>query len=140
MAILNYTTSIDAEKTISEISKALVKAGANKIVTDYSDQIPCALTFALILNGSTVVFSLPANSEGVYRVMVNSKKIPRSKCTHEQAQRVAWRILKDWVEAQAAIIQAGLATADQVFLPYAITPSGQTVYQAISQGQILSLT
>ena len=44
MAILNYTTSISCEKTIGEIMKCLVKHGATKIVTDYSENIPSAVT------------------------------------------------------------------------------------------------
>lgn len=36
MAILNYTTYIDCEKSISEIQKCLVKHGAHKIVTEYA--------------------------------------------------------------------------------------------------------
>lgn len=44
MAILNYTTSINSEKSISEIMKCLVKHGATKIVTDYDGQTPSAVT------------------------------------------------------------------------------------------------
>jgi hypothetical protein len=41
--------------------------------------------------------------------MRGDRKVPRSKCTEDQAQRVAWRIVKDWVEAQMAIVEAQLA-------------------------------
>jgi hypothetical protein len=65
MAILNYTTSIDCEKSIAEIQKCLVKHGAHKIVTDYEKGMPSAVTFCLTLNGNLVGFSLPANYSGV---------------------------------------------------------------------------
>lgn len=61
MAILNYTTSIDYEKSISEIQKCLVKRGASKITTDYSGGMPFAVTFCLNINGRIAGFSLPAN-------------------------------------------------------------------------------
>lgn len=46
-----------------------------------------------------------------------------------QAEWVAWRILKDWVAAQMALIESGQAQAAQVFLPYATEQSGRTIYE-----------
>jgi len=134
MAILNYTTSIDAEKTIGEIQKCLVKHGAGKIVTDYSNGLPSAVTFCLTINENMIGFSLPCNYEGVLRVMNKDPKVPGRLCTKEQAMRVSWRIVKDWVEAQMAIVEAQLADVAEVFLPYAITKSGTTLYKEIQEG------
>lgn len=139
MAILNYTTSIASEKSIGEIQMCLVKHGAHKIVTDYSNGIPISVTFCLNIRDNTVAFSLPANNEGVLRSMKNDRKIPRSKCTPEQAQRVAWRIVKDWVEAQMAIVEAQLAEMSEVFLPYAITKNGNTLYNEIQKNTSILL-
>lgn len=139
MGILNYTTSIDCEKSIAEIQKCLVKHGANKIVTDYARGLPSAVTFCLVLNGNLVGFSLPANYQGVLKAMKNDRKVPRSKCNEEQAQRVAWRIVKDWVEAQMAIVEAQLADMAEVFLPYAIAKSGKTMYNEVKENGMLML-
>lgn len=140
MAILNYTTSIEAEKTISEITKCLVKHGATKIVADYQDLLPCAVTFCLTVDGQMVAFSLPANYEGVLQSMKKDKKVPQRLCTKEQALRVSWRIVKDWVEAQMAIVEAKLADAAEVFLPYAVTKTGTTLYKEIRGNGMLMLT
>lgn len=134
MAILNYTTSIDSEKTIGEIQRCLVKHGASKIVTDFSEGIPSAVTFCLPINGVTVGFSLPANYDGVLQAMKKDRDVPQRLCTKEQALRVSWRIVKDWVEAQMAIVDAKLADVGEVFLPYAITKSGMTLYRHIQDG------
>lgn len=139
MPILNYSTSIESEKTIAEIQKCLVKHGAHKITTDYTDAIPTAVTFCLKLNDATVAFCLPANNAGVLKAMCNDKKISRAKCTPQQAQRVAWRIVKNWVEAQMAIVEAQLADMAEVFLPYAITKNGNTVYNEIKNTGMLKL-
>lgn len=140
MPILNYTTEIESEKTISEIQKILVGHGANKITTDYSKEgIPIAVTFCLTLNGQMVGFSLPANNAGVLRAMQKDRNVPRSKCTEKQAQRVAWRIVKDWVAAQMAIVEAQLAELAEVFLPYAITKSGNTLYKEVQSNGMLML-
>lgn len=131
MAILNYTTKVSSEKSIMEIQKCLVKHGANKVVTDYANGLPSALTFCLTLNNSIIGFSLPANYLGVLKAMQNDKNVPRSKCNEAQALKVSWRIIKDWVLAQMAIVEAQLADITEVFLPYAITPSGNTLYKEI---------
>jgi hypothetical protein len=136
MAILNYTTSIDCEKSIAEIQKILVKRGAQKIVTDYQGEMPVSVTFCIVLNGKMVGFSLPANSAGVLKAMERDRNVPRSKCTEAQAKRVAWRIVKDWVAAQMAIVDAQLADVAEVFLPYAITRTGLTVYQEAQKNGI----
>lgn len=133
MAILNYTTSISCERTISEIMKCLVKHGAKKIVSDYDGQVPSALTFCLELNGSIIAFSLPANYHGVLKAMTEDRKVPGRLCTKEQALKVSWRIVKDWVEAQMAIVEAQLADITEVFLPYAVTKSGTTLYKEIQE-------
>lgn len=131
MAILNYTTKIDSTKTISEITQCLVKHGATKIVSDYENGIPVSVTFTININENPVFYSLPANYAGVLRAMEKSKSVPRSLCSKEQAIRVSWRIIKDWVEAQMAIVEADLAEMAEVFLPYAITKNGNTFYNEI---------
>ncbi len=139
MAILNYTTSIKCEKTIMEIQKCLVKHGATKITTDYADQIPVGVTFCLLMSGSLVAFSLPVNYNGVLKSMSTDKKVPKRLVTQEQALKVSWRIIKDWVEAQLAIVEAQLAEMAEVFLPYAVTNNGKTLYQEIGSTGILLL-
>ena len=48
-------------------------------------------------------------------------------------------ITKDWVAAQLAIIETRMVTTAQVFLPYAITRNGQSVYEYIGQNTGLLL-
>lgn len=139
MAILNYTTSIECEKTISEIQKCLVKHGATKIVTDYQDGMPSGVTFCLVMDGSMVGFVLPANYDGVLAAMKKDPKVPARLCTKEQALKVSWRIVKDWVEAQMAIVEAKLVDMTEVFLPYAITKNGNTLYKEVSRSGMLML-
>nr|WP_299488636.1 hypothetical protein [uncultured Allomuricauda sp.] len=136
MAILNYTTSIACEKTIMEIQKCLVGHGATKIVTDYTGEVPTAVTFCLVLNGNLSAFALPANYSGVLKAMKGDKKVPRRLLTDEQALKVSWRIIKNWVEAQMAIVEAELADVAEVFLPYAITKNGTTLYKEIQSNGI----
>jgi len=114
-----------------EVQQCLVGHGATKIVTDYENEIPTSVTFCLVLNDRVVGFSLPANYAGVLRAMENDKKVPRKFLNKEQALKVSWRIIKDWVEAQMALVEAELADMAEVFLPYAITKNGTTLYREI---------
>ena len=135
MAILNYTTSVASEKTIMEIQKCLVSHGATKIVTDYSDGIPTEVTFCLMIKDNLVAFSLPANYSGVLKAMKKSR-VANKFLSEEQALKVSWRIIKVWVEAQMAIVEAELADMAEVFLPYAITPDGTTLYNMVKEGNL----
>ena len=42
---------------------------------------------------------------------------------------MAWRLVLRWLEAQLAMIRAGLASLDEVFLPYAQDQNGVTLYE-----------
>lgn len=131
MAILNYTTSISAHKTVGEIQQLLAQKGARGVSIDYDAAgQPAAVAFWLELAGNPVSFRLPSNWTGVRRALDKDRKVPARSKTDEQAQRVAWRIVKDWTEAQLAIVEAGIAGMAEVFLPYAVTPDGRTLFQA----------
>jgi len=137
MAILNYTTSISAEKTASEIQKKLAIAGAKAILIDYDDDgIMCAMSFRI----QDLYFRLPLNIEGVYQALNKDRNAAKRFKTYEQAARVAWRIIKDWIEAQIAIIEAGQAELNEVFLPYAQNKLGQTLYEVIKDNGFKQLT
>lgn len=134
MPILNYTTKIQAEQTAGEIQKILSGAGAKAITCEYNDdQIMCAISFSIMTEHGLITFRLPAQMDGVYQALQKTKAAPAMK-SHEQAARVAWRILKDWVEAQVAIIEAGMAEPAEAFLPYAVDEQGFTVYAKIKSG------
>nr|MBA3889820.1 hypothetical protein [Gemmatimonadaceae bacterium] len=131
MPILNYTTKISAGATVGEIQAKLAAHGANGVSIDYDSGMPEALAFRIQTPHGLVTFRMEANWRGVLAAMEADQNVPRAQVRPDQAQRVAWRILKDWVEAQLAIVEAGLATLTKVMLPYAVTATGQTVYQRL---------
>lgn len=134
MAILNYTTQIDANKTVGEIQTILARKGANQISIEYDEGLPAALNFQIIYQEQPVSFRLPCNVEGVYSSLCRAK-VPSAKRTKQQARRVAWRIIKDWVEAQLAVVESQQAQMTEVFLPYAIDSKGNTFFQAFSESR-----
>jgi hypothetical protein len=49
---------------------------------------------------------------------------------YAQAERVAWRIIKDWVETQMAILESQMVQMEEIFLPYMVNRQGQTFFEA----------
>lgn len=82
-------------------------------------------------------YRLPCRSAAVYQTLLNDPKVPYRLTTQEQATRVAWRIVRSWVEAQLAIIETGMVAAEEVFLPYRLVGDGQTVYEVYQRSDRL---
>ena len=136
MPLLNYTTKIAVGKTVTEIQTILAKAGAASVRTDYEKGEPVAIYFLVTINGALVPFRLPADWQGTYKIISKDWSIPRSLRTEEQAKRVAWRVLKGWVEAQMAFIEFGQASMAQLFLPHAIRRDGRTFYGEVATSPV----
>lgn len=126
MPILNYTTQVAAFRTASEVQMKLANHGATAVLTVFKDGEPFAVSFEIMTAHGKRQFQLPVNAVGVELAM-RKQKIPPKYQGAAQARRVAWRILKDWVEAQLAIIESGMVALDEVMLPYMVTASGSTV-------------
>lgn len=140
MAILNYTTTIDVFKTVSEIEYILMKHKALSIMKNYDGESIVGLSFLIDTGIQQVPVRMPVKVDECLEVLKREKqKNPRCniKATREQAERVAWRILKDWVEAQMALLDIEMVRFEEIFLPYIETADGQTVYQRLEQKQFL---
>lgn len=140
MAILNYTTTVDSFKTVSEIEHILVKHNAKSIMKNYDGESIMGLSFLIDTGVHQIPVRLPVKVDECLEVLKKEKKnSPRSniKATREQAERVAWRILKDWVEAQMALLDIQMVRFEEIFLPYIETGNGQTIYERLEEKQFL---
>lgn len=134
MPIKNYTTKVDVYQSLGEIQGALAKNGARKIMIDYDEKgNPVGVTFGINTPQGSLGFLLPANIEGVLKVFAKQKVKP----DREQAERTAWRNIRDWVLVQMAFVEAGNVEVDEVFLPYLTDGKGRTLYQVYQSGQLL---
>lgn len=133
MPIMNYTTKVDVFATLGEIQGQLVKHGAKKIMQDYdNDGHITALSFLIDTPNGPRGVKLPANVDAVWNVLTKQTV----KCDRDQAERVAWRIVKDWVAAQMAILESEMVQMDEIFLPYMLNDKGQTLFQCYRQNQL----
>lgn len=140
MAILNYTTTIDALKTVSEIEYILVQHKAKSIMKDYDGESITGLSFLIDTGTQQIPVRLPAKVDRCLLVLQKEKRAnPRKqiKDTREQAERVAWRILKDWVEAQMALLDIEMVKFEEIFLPYIETGNGRTIYEQLEEQRFL---
>jgi len=149
IALLNYTTEIKVDKTLIEIEKMLVDAGAQRILKEYdTDGNITTLSFMIQTDKGLIPIRMPMNVKAVMQV-INTQtdeytksrsgsrlKVPKRYYNDwEQARRVGWRIIKDWLESQLALIQLQMVKIQEIFLPYIIGIDGKTVYENIeSQG------
>lgn len=134
MAIKNYSTKVPASKTVGDIQALLAKHGAYRVSVDYGEGgSALGLSFALKDASGTYAFRLPARTGAVQKLLEEQGV----KCTDEHAENVAWRNLKDWVDAQIALIETGQVEAVEVMMPYLLDDSGRTLYESFS-GRMLS--
>lgn len=141
MAILNYTTTVGVHKTLGEIQQNLVDHGARKLMFDYDGQGHItSLIFSIATPDGEGGVKLPANVAAIYEVLKQQKKAGKIKTNldYAQAERVAWRILKDWVEAQMAILETQMVQFEEVFLPYMLNNKGQTFFEAYQRKQLMN--
>lgn len=142
MALLNYSTTVSANKTVSEIENILAKHRARTIMKNYDDNgLIESLSFEIETPQGFAGIRLPINTPAITKVLENQYrlgKIPRRFVTHEQAVKIAWRIIKDWVEAQMAILETEMVKMEQIFLPYIIANDGKTLFEVFESRKMLT--
>jgi len=136
LALLNYSSTVPAVRTVIQMQELLAKHGASQILTEYAaDGSVSGLAFAI--NGPVGLqrYRLPVDVSAVEKVLSRDRTIASRFKSREQAERVAWRILKDWLEAQLAIVATQMVTLDQVMLSYMLVGEG-TVYDLYLNRQL----
>ena len=134
MPIKNYTTKVPAVQTVGEIQGLLAAHGAKRVMMDYGDNgSVMAITFALECRGEVHGFRLEAKPQGVMAALAKD----RVKCTPDQAERIAWRNVKDWIAAQVALVETEQATMDELFFAKIIDRNERTLYEAFQNRQLM---
>ena len=137
MPILNYTTTVSAQKTVSEIMALLVEHGARSVLMDYSKdgQIE-ALSFIISTTHGDLNIRLPIKADAVLQVL-EEQGVPKRYLDQTHAIKVAWRIVKTWVAAQMAILETEMVIMEQVFLPYIVDSKGRTLFEVMVANKFL---
>ena len=133
--ILDYTTKVPVSRTIAHIQAKLVEHGARAVMMEYGDDGRIkALAFIVKIPNGELPIRLPIDATATLRVLerqAENREIPASYAKDEHAYRVAWRIIFHWVSAQMALLETEMVKMQEIFLPYVVTPGGQTIYQVM---------
>lgn len=143
MAIKNYSTIIPEARTIAEIQTMLGEHGARHIGMDYENKKVRAITFEMEIDGRFAAYRLPCRHEGIMQLLTGDKvaldtlRSKKLKLTEAHCRAVGWRIVRDWLDSQLALIEAEMAELQEVMLPYMIAGDGRTVYEVLDGGRRL---
>ena len=140
MALKNAYSDISIEKLFAELQKTLAQHGAKQISYDYEDdgRVHAAQFVIKTQNNRFIPVRLPARVEKAQAVLqrqweagIISHKVGKEKALgYEQAYRVAWRNILEWVQAQMALLEIEMVQLEEIFLPYMITRTGETFFEA----------
>ena len=144
MPLMKYTTSVDIEKTIGEIEKLLAKAGATHIFKQFHDGVPVSVAFRLQLGKNNIAFKLPMREEKIVQVFKNAvskRELPKRYWSdYDQARRTGWRIIKDWLSAQIALLEIEMVKPTEIFLPYMYDERQDKTFYEIMEQRNFNLT
>lgn len=129
MALKNTYLTKHAGYYIQLAQEALIKGGASGVQFGYELKRTIALAFTLEVGGKDMQFKLPINWRK-FQVVLKREGLARA-LDDEYAYRVAWACTKDWIEAQMAFVESESVSIPQVFLPYAVTKGGETLFEKI---------
>lgn len=124
-------TSVTPERSQMEIAGLIRRYGASSFATGW-DGPRAMVTF--IAEGRTIRFDLdlPADWQA-YRVTPGGRK--RDQRAAEEAMngevRRRWRALALAIKAKLEVIETGIASFEQEFLPYTVMPDGRTVSEHV---------
>ena len=122
----NYRS--ESKNTFDKIQKILASHKARQVFFDYEDNGRVkTLGFSLEIKGKFVGFRLPARVEKV-ELLISNK---------DQAYRTAWANIRDWLDAQMALIDTEQVKMEEVFLPYAIGRDGKTFFEMVENNNFL---
>ena len=123
----------------------LVANGARSIIKEFGPKGEIStLCFVIQINGNDIPFQLPAKVQECEKVLLaslSSRAHPGTrKKMKDQAERTAWKILSDWVEAQMAMIELAQVDVMEVFLPYVYDPTTRmTFFQSMQKKKFKGL-
>jgi len=137
------TTEVPAERTAAEVSGELIRAGATQIATSYENGKVVGLRWTMKVNGIDALFEMPARVFPIYKLLRERRGfkitggpepgfVPKDLKDWAKAERVAWRQLLRWVQAQVAMLETGMVQPMEIFTAYWIPPGQErTLLQTI---------
>jgi hypothetical protein len=146
MAIKNYASEKPIDSIFAELQHTLGTHGAKQISYDYGDDGKVqGVQFVIKVKDRFIPIKLPARVEKAHAVLkkqwdegiISHKRGKENTYGYDQAYRVAWRNILDWVQAQMALLEIGMAKMEEVFLPYMQDRQGVTFFERMEKQDFL---
>lgn len=141
------STEVPAERSALSIMQLLAAAGARSVNMRYGeDRRLVGIDFIFAAAGGAELlfpFSIPARVDLLFDrlwKLRTGRRPPSREVVKQQAERIAWRQLFRWVEAQVALVDTGMVTHIEVFTPYCIDRTGRTMFEVMMSSRLKELT
>jgi len=135
MPLLDYSTKIPYERTMSQVEAILMVHGAKDIYKKIDNQGHVyALIFTLPSPDGNLPIRLPIDANATFEVLkkqCQNRQVAKRFATEDHARRVAWRIIKDWLEAQVWLVETQMAKMEEILLPYMMVTKDKTLYETM---------
>src|SRR6266545_5586211 len=92
---------------------------------EYRDGKVTGIVFIIPVLSGELPIRLPARVEQVKQKLYGKRAV-YTPAMEEQARRTAWANIRDWLDAQMALIETGQVRLEEVLLPYLTDTSGKT--------------
>lgn len=141
---LNYSTIIPAARTAQECVGMLMDHGAKRAGLVMEARKPAGVEFQIETRWGLRHYAVPVTVDATQAALVKAVKEGRvtnrvNLTSREHALDVAWRVLRDWLEVQIAMIEAGLADLERVMLSWQLVAPGKDLFEALDEQQGLML-
>lgn len=135
----NYSSEASESSIFEAIRKSLAAHKAKRIMFDYDDEgRATSIEFVVELGRTSYTFKLPARFEEAEPLVAEARKAARMGATSgealsNQAYRAVWATIRDWVDAQMALIDIGASRIEEVFLPYLVVGEDRTLFEEFAE-------
>jgi len=132
MGLLNYSTKVSIAKTFEHIYKSLQSHGAIGISLGESND---GLNFSIDTTDGYKDFYVHVDIDSALEILRQQKEagIIKINISRSQAEKVAWRIIMRWIDAQLAVIETGMVKFEEAFFAYMDNGQGQTMFTNYEQ-------
>lgn len=131
--IKNYQATQSPASSITVVEELVVKRmHATQFFKEYKDGAIVAVIFVIPTKHGYRSFKLPARVNQVIRALYGEKRA-YSPQQWEQARITAWANVRDWVDAQVALIETEQVKVEEVFLPYMANERGETLFEVMEK-------
>jgi len=124
------STKIPAERSMGEIRRLLADVGAERLATlqDFETN-KSGIQFFWKGQPVEIIIDIKAIEEK----LATNKSIRLEQRGPEGAERVAYRLILNWLSNNFELVRWGVFDTMEVFLPYMVLPTGQTVREVLVQ-------